>query len=89
MTSIMLWDRQNYFQTYEFELFRKLGFYLILTTEEQGRENFLKAFLLNGLYFFPSVIVGPYSYQPWNCSLRALQVSSNATEAGLKQILNV
>lgn len=56
MTSIMLWDRQNYFQTYEFELIRKWGFYLILTTEEQRGENFLKAFLLNGLCFLLSLL---------------------------------
>lgn len=56
MTSIMLWDRQNYFQTYEFELIRKWGFYLIPTTEEQRGENFLKAFLLNGLCFLLSLL---------------------------------
>ena len=67
MTVIMPWDRQNYFQTYEFELISQWGFRLILTTE-QGGEDFLKAllgtvFLLNALYLFLSVVGASYSYQ--------------------------
>lgn len=39
----MPWDRQNYFQNYKFELTVRI--FLMLSTEELGWEDFLKAVL--------------------------------------------